>query len=131
MECDMELFVTAARKKFRFQTARGELQVEDLWDMPLSSKDGFNLDALAIKLDELVDTKSFVKRRSNTENVNSLKLDIVKYVIDTKVSELEQAEEAQIKKAKKEKILAALKNKEDSKLEGMSEEDLRKELEKC
>lgn len=127
----MELFVTAARKKFRFQTARGELQVEDLWDMPLSSKDGFNLDALAIKLDELVDTKSFVKRRSNTENVNSLKLDIVKYVIDTKVSELEQAEEAQIKKAKKEKILAALKNKEDSKLEGMSEEDLRKELEKC
>lgn len=124
-----ELLTTAARKKYRFDTVRGQVTVEDLWDMPLTGgRDNFNLDTLAIQLDEAVDTKSFVKRRTSTANVNQHKLDIVKHVIDTKVAELDAAEVAAANKVKKEKLLAALASKEEQKFVAMSEEDIRKEL---
>lgn len=126
----MDLFILAARKKFRFETSKGLLAVEDLWDMPLVSKDNFNLDTLAIQLDNLADTKSFVKRRSaNTNlNINEQKLEIVKFIIDTKVGEIEAAEHAALVRQKKQKLLDALANREDQKVHAMSEDQIRAEL---
>ena len=41
------LFVTAARKKFRFETSKGGLNTEDLFDLSLES-----LDAIAVNSKE-------------------------------------------------------------------------------
>lgn len=126
----MDLFVTATRKKFRFQTERGLMSVEELWDMPLTSRDGFNLDAVAIGLDKAVDTKSFVKKRSDVADVNSQKLEIVKYVIETKLADMEKAEQALANRERKQKLMAALESKASEKLVSMSEEEIRAELAK-
>lgn len=126
----MDLFVLAARKKFRFATSRGQVTVEDLWEMSLTSRDDFNLDNVAINLDEQVDTKSFVKRRSAEGNVNQQKLEIVKFIIETKIVESEAAELAAMNKQKKDKLLAILASKEEQKLAGLSEEEIRAEIAK-
>jgi len=85
-----ELFITAARKKYRFDTTKGQVTVEDLFDLNLTS-----LDAIAVALDDKIQTlgrKSFIaKRSSSTTEVNN-KLDIVKYVIETKQEEAAERE---------------------------------------
>ena len=43
----MNIFEYAARSKIRFQSTKGELTVEQLWDVPLRSRDDFNLNAVA------------------------------------------------------------------------------------
>jgi hypothetical protein len=37
----------AVRNKLRFSSSRGELTAEQLWDVPLRSKDGLDLNAVA------------------------------------------------------------------------------------
>lgn len=43
----MNIFEIAAIQKFRFPTIKGEVTTEALWDMPLVSKNGFDLDDVA------------------------------------------------------------------------------------
>jgi len=44
----MEMFAFATKKKIRFETSKGLLSVEDLWDLPLTSDNGRpNLDDIA------------------------------------------------------------------------------------
>ena len=42
-----ELFIKAARKKFRFPSKVGMLNVENLWDLPLTSANKASLDDTA------------------------------------------------------------------------------------
>lgn len=97
------LFELAARKKFRFQTPVGDLTVEDLYDLPLISLRGNNLDldkvARAVN-EELkgVTTESFVQTRPDPRGAElEAKLEIVKTVIAYKQDE---AERARARKAK-------------------------------
>lgn len=39
----MNMFEFATRSKLRFTSARGELTAEQLWDVPLRSRDDFSL----------------------------------------------------------------------------------------
>ena len=41
------LFLQATREKFRFESPKGDLSVEQLWDLPLTSRTGFDLDTVA------------------------------------------------------------------------------------
>jgi hypothetical protein len=43
----INIFEYASRNKIRFASPRGELSVEQLWDIPLRSKDDFNLNTIA------------------------------------------------------------------------------------
>ena len=43
---DIDIFKQAAKAKLRFPSSKGELRVEDLWDLPLTSKTGPSLDSL-------------------------------------------------------------------------------------
>jgi len=121
------LFIEASRKQLRFSTTSGQLNVEDLWDLSLTS-----LDTIAKGLNKQVKEaaeESFIKTRSAANKVLELKLEIVKYVIKVKMAEAEEKANAVEKKAKKEKLLSLIAEKQDEGLKAKSIEELQKELE--
>lgn len=88
----MNMFEQATRLKLRFAVGtRVNLTVENLWDLPLTNVKGEDLDHIAIELQEKLSTneKSFVVQQSKTKEtqVNQLKFDIVKHIIDVRLEE--------------------------------------------
>ena len=130
-----KIFETGTRLRLRFTTTKGDVSIEDLWDMPLTAvgvNNKFDLDNLALSLENELGTtatKSFVKKTVNKNGIIQLKFDIVKYIIEVKLAEAEVAKNAKEKKAKKTKLLELLAQKRDDALGAMSEEDILKELE--
>lgn len=125
----MDIFQQASRIKARFDSPKGLLTVEDLWDLPLTSATGkANLDDIARGLHRaLKETAevSFVKPASTKPTDDQLCFDIVKFVIDTKMAERDAAAQETERKAKKQRILELIAKKQDETLEGKSEEELR------
>lgn len=117
----------ASRMKLRFNTQRGVLSVEDLWDLPLIQLDNIAI-ALNKKLQESK-TESFIKTRTKDTTELELKFNIAKHIIDVKLQEQEDRLLESEKKAKRQKILDLMAKKQDAELEGKSLEELAKELE--
>ena len=123
---DVNLFEVAARKQWRFDSTKGQLCVEDLWDIPLS-KGAFSLDAVAINLSRDVkssQTESFVTKPRPGSRELAQKLELVKHVIVTRLAEVETAKNAEAKKAMKQKIAGIRADKQDEALKNMSDEEL-------
>lgn len=122
------LFIKATRLKLRFQTNRGLITVEDLWDLPLTSTTGkVNLDQLAINAFNKIEqapTVSFVENVAKVETEAELQLSILKYVIAAKQAENKTKADAAAKSAEKAKLLELLKSKQEHKLTELSEEEL-------
>jgi uncharacterized protein YfeS len=122
------MFEKAARKKLRYDTSVGSLSVEDLWDLPLTSKrGGANLDDIARHLHKQLksgDDVSFVEPDRKSDETVQLAFDVVKHVIDTKLVENKAALEAKDRADKKQKILAIMADKQDESLKSMSLDDL-------
>lgn len=126
------MFEQAARMKLRFATSAGTLTVEDLWDLPLTSKTGKpNLDDIAKDLHEVVSDNevSFVEKPAPRDKGALLGFEIVKHIIKVLVEERDAAKAAIDKKAKKQKILEILAAKQDDKLKEATPEQLQKMLE--
>lgn len=126
------MYKKAAQNRLRFDSDRGLLTVEDLFDLPLLSSNGPCLDDVAKGINkELKESseESFVKTAQNPKTAKlQLMLDIVKDVIQTKIAE-DEAEEAKVaKKIKKDKILNILAQKEDNKLAEKTPKELKKLL---
>lgn len=124
------MFEKASRLKIRFDSPMGQLSVEDLWDLPLTSTTKkANLDDLAVHLDkELKETTttSFVKKTSKSNEVTKLKFDIVLKVIEVKQAEADAADQRKSNAERKQKLLAILAEKQDADLKGKSTEELQK-----
>jgi len=122
------IFEQATRKKLRFTTSRGPLTVEDLWELPLTSKtERPNLDAIAIELHEAIEaqgTKSFVKAAKKDE-ILQLKFDVVKHIIDVKEAENAAKVEENTKQAKREHLDRLIGQAEDRELASKTPEELR------
>jgi hypothetical protein len=129
------IFEVASRAKLRFTTSKGELSVEDLWDLPLQHPTKVNLDSIALELDTALKaqqgaTTSFVKPATKTKlDVTQLKFDVVKHVIDVLVAERDTREQAAARSAKKQELIAALAEAEGNALKSKSPEELRKMIE--
>jgi len=122
-----DLFADAVRAKVRFDTVRGCLSVEDLWDLPLTSPRGLSLDTLARTLyRELQETKeaSFVDDPPPANTVAQLRFDLVKYIIDVKKAERQVAVMEAERAARKARLLKVLAHKQDAALEQHSIEEL-------
>ena len=119
------MFEKATKRKFRFESSKGLLSTEDLWDLPLRT-----LDQIAIKLSRSCEQKSesFLSEKNAVDQQELDKLEIVKSIIKTKLAEKEALETQCIKKAKKEKILAILEAKKMEDLSSRSVEELQKAL---
>ena len=127
------MFEKATRQKLRFQTNKGLLTVEDLWDLPLTSNHGrTNLDDIArmlhsdLKNDNNV---SFVVKVRKSDEPTQVAFDIVKHIIDVKLVERDAAQLAATMKEKKQQIMQLIANKEQSALAEMPLDELRKMVE--
>lgn len=124
------MFQQAARLKLRFITPIGNLTVEDLWDLPLTTTKAnkASLDDVARSLHLQLQSNadiSFVNTSTMTDPTVKLSFDIVKHIIDVRLAE--NAAEA-LKKANKERkqhLLGILVQKENESLSQLSMDELR------
>lgn len=126
---EKNLHEIAIREKWRFESQRGELTPEHLWDIPLSGVG--SIDSIAIKLNDDLQksaTKSFVKTSTSADKEVELKLEFVKYIIEVRLAEAAakaaKAEKASLRKQLKEAIV----QKETEQLLSGSADDLKKRL---
>jgi len=126
------LFEYATRNKIRFQSTRGELSVEQLWDVPLRSQDDFNLNAIAkaaSKALKEISEENFIETTKTAEHRRrEMSLEVVKYVIEAKLADETAAEKRAANKLEKEKLLEILAEKQAGKLSALSEAELKKRI---
>jgi hypothetical protein len=116
------MYKEASKLKLRFQTTKGELTTEQLWDLSLQE-----LDALAVSLEgeyKKSGKKSFLDKKSEKDKVIKLKFNIVVDILTTKVEAVEVSQKEVERKEHNEKILRLIKAKQDSELEDKSVEEL-------
>lgn len=123
----MNLFEIASRNKLRVPTTKGDLTVEQLWDLPLKSANGLSLDSIAIALNKQLESKatSFVDEVQAPESSNTKVLfDIVLYIISVRKAEAKQAQEQAAKRSQL-KFLKELKDRKRlESFESFSEEEI-------
>jgi hypothetical protein len=124
----LDIFKIAAQRKLRFDTPKGQLTAEDLYDLPLQSTTGAaNLDDVAKGLNKAIseaEEGSFVSGRTTASAELNVKFDIVKAVIQDRLAAKEQSRTAGIRKAERERIDAIIAAKQDAALEDKSLEEL-------
>jgi uncharacterized protein YaaW (UPF0174 family) len=125
------MYKNATKLKLRFSSTKGNLTVEQLWDLPLNSQTKANLNDVARGVSQSITTvEDFVGGTSNDNSIAELKLDILKDIITDKKQEL--ADKAN--KAKNEteiaKLEEILEHKEDVSLTKMSKKEIKAAIEK-
>lgn len=121
-----ELFITAARNKFRFSSSQGDLNCEDLFQLNLNA-----LDTIAVALDEKIQKagrKSFVQKKTASTTDFENQLEIVKFVIETKQAEIADRKTREAKAAQRAFLLGLKEKKQMEQLEGLSLADIEKQL---
>lgn len=128
----MNIFEQATRRAIRFESAKGDLSVEQLWDLPLQSRNQFDLDTIAKTVNRqlnAVTEESFVSVRENpAKEILSLKLEIVKHIISVKLQEAEEARNRANKASEKEKLLRLLDEKQNEALRALTPEEIQERL---
>lgn len=117
-----KLFEMATRSKLRFPSTKGELSVEDLWD--LSDKD---LDVVYknLKDQEVKSSEESLLDDANVDPKLTAAIGIVRYIFTTKRKEKLAEKERINKKRTQKKYIDALSKKQDEAIEKMSEAELR------
>lgn len=126
------IFETASKQKLRFETSKGFISTEQLWDLPLQSNTGkVNLDDLAkevsAKLNES-EVESFVTKGKASNTDDKLRLDILKHVIDVRVTEKEALSNQRANAERKRLLLDVLAEKRAANLASLTEEQIQAEL---
>ena len=128
----MNIFEQATRRAVRFESAKGDLSVEQLWDLPLQSRNQFDLDTVAKTVNRqlnAVTEESFVSVRENpAKETLSLKLELVKHIISVKLQEAEEARNRANKASEKEKLLRLLDEKQNEALRALTPEEIQERL---
>lgn len=120
-----KMFEAAVRSKMRFPY-KGQISVEDMWDLSLPSLDSvfkaLNSQMKQIKEESLLSTKS------KADETLELQIEIVKYIVSVKLAEKEARDGAAATSIQKHKIMEIMAKKQDESLQSASMEDLQKML---
>ena len=119
------MYKQASKNKLRFDTEKGSLTVEQLWDLPMTV-----LDRTAMALQgayKISGKKSFLEARSQKDKELKLKFNIVLDILTTKVEDNAAIRDAEGTKQHNAKIDAIIATKQDTALSEMSIEDLEKQ----
>lgn len=123
------LFEMATQFKFRYPY-KGMITTEDLWDLSLDQLD-IVYKALNKELKD-IDGESLIAAKSANEGVkaNELKnkIEVVKYIFESKRRSTDLARMAAEHAAEKQRIMGILADMEDNALRNMSKEELLKRL---
>lgn len=125
------LFEQATRNKLRFESTKGPLSVEQVWDAPLTSRNGFSLDDIAKQAKRELDAlseESFVEQVSPLKSVAVLKLEVVKHIISVKLAEKEVASKRAERAELRQQLTQALAEKQSDAIKNMSTEEIQKRL---
>ena len=125
----MNIFEQASRENLRFSTSVGNISVEDLWDLPLTSVKGLDLHKIALDLQtelskepaKSLDFFAFAPAKNPTLQ---LKFDIVKHIVTTRVAENHTKSEQAAKDSQREQIKALIAEKKQEDLKSKSVEEL-------
>lgn len=123
-----DLFIRASRIKLRFPTNRGELSAEDLWDLNLEQLDAHW--AAASDQLEKQGRRSLITetRETKAQKEMALRVQILEVIVNTKLAERDAAKTRAANQAKRAELLRQLDDREQKKMEGLSEEDIRAQL---
>lgn len=123
------MYKKASRLKLRFVTEKGNLSIEQLWDLPRTvlAREITKINE-TLKSSSISDELSFLSESVPTpeDEENTLKFQILKDVFITKKEEAEKARDAAKIKAHNTKIDELIARKQDEQLEGLSVEELEK-----
>ena len=117
------MFEKASRLQLRFNSDVGSVTVEDLWLLKLDQ-----VDKIAVALHhELKDSKaiSFLKKNDRKDELNELRYNIVRHIIEVRLKEQEERLQAKERAEKKQRLLEIIAHKEDEKLSDMSIDELK------
>lgn len=119
------IFEIATRTKMRFPF-KGQISVEDLWDLSVKDLDAIykTLNAQAKKSQE----ESLLTTKTKEDETVSVQIEIVKYIVTTKLAEAEAVKKSIELKEKKQKIMKIMSAKQDEALHNMSVDELQKML---
>lgn len=130
----MNIFEYAARNKVRFTSDRGNLTVEQLFDLPLLDKrnSGIDLEAVAratnAELKEVGEESFVLVTPDPRRSVAEIKMEIVKHIIAAKQAEAQLAVDAAKRASLRTRIAEAIAKKEDAAFDELSVEELRQQL---
>ncbi|QIG62113.1 hypothetical protein P46FS4_47 [Salmonella phage P46FS4] len=118
------MFDKATRLKLRFESNKGLLSVEQVWDLSLTA-----LNEMAKSLSRQVkaaetDEEDFIGTTSNVDSELQLRFDVVKHIIGVKLKERDDSKDAAERKANNQVILELIQRKKQQELEGKSVEEL-------
>jgi hypothetical protein len=112
------MFEKAARSKLRFSTTKGPLSVEDLWDLSVEDLDSiFKAQNARLKSSQ---EESLLGKKTKDDEVATLKVGIVRHIVEVKLAEADARFTAKAKADQKQKLLGILANKQDADLQGKS-----------
>ena len=111
------------KDKTRFTTSKGNLSLEQLWDLSINE-----LDTLAVSLQDAYDKsnnkKSFIEKKTTKDKNLKLQLDVVLDILQTKMEEAEVSKTKAENKARNQKIREIIAQKQDDALTKMSLKEL-------
>jgi len=89
------LFINAAKGKYRFESSKGLLTVEDLFDCPLINRNqnGVSLDTIARGINaqlKATEDERFFCPTGRKDPVLEVKLEILQYVISERMNDLDR-----------------------------------------
>ena len=113
----------STRQKYRYPCQDVSLTVEDLFSLPLTGNHGYNLDTVAITLDNMIHNNiSFVEQKNDTLETM---LSVVQYIIQVTKDE---AEEERIEQEKQLMINQLLELKRSKELESLTLDEINNQL---
>lgn len=122
------VFEKASRAKLRFATARGNLSVEQLWDLPLDKGEVnlYNLaqDLLTQVADKPAEKLSFFSKAIAVDETAELKFEIVKHIVTVRVAEAEAQQTEAIKRTQRAELDALIAAKKAEAKQNLSLEEL-------
>ena len=115
------LFEIATRKKFRFPF-KGMISVEDLWDLSVQNLDtvfkALNAESKQAKEESLLAVKS------DADTILDAKIEIVKHIVNVKLAEAAQRQQAAANQEKIYQLQGLIVDKQNEELRGKSIEEL-------
>jgi len=126
----MDLFTTAVKTGLNFQTSRGVVLPQDLWNMPLTCKGDFNLDTISRDLLKKIRStqEDSLVSVSKVDSVDELRLEVLKFIIADKQAEAAASKLAVANKQERDVLLALKAKKQQDQLGALTVDEIEAKL---